>query len=465
MRKVLAGFLALLMLCAGASAESLPPKLLPESYFLADIQRNYPDWSVRVSTRYGSGRYEGEMAQYAEVSLYRITDEAIELLELTVLVNPIREGDDVPWSVHALIPVEIAPGAADTLRAMTAKEIFDYGVGAAFTDAARNLLVPSLRTADETVTQLMSCSKFLFCITEDSAGKNILRIAEWDSSGYTNVTATQPQPHLSFNTLHSYNDHMELWVSADDWVYPRYDAEVGWHINHFFINDSNLVVFQNRIIEGEIEEWYQDNNSEHYGRFTLPHSLTEVDFATFPQTLDEVLAYMDYTGVACTAHDDTPLYATPDGDVLAYCYTRVPMVVISESGDWREVQLGSDADGLRCWVRAADLAFGADTENVVCTFPTHEEVDRTQEAVSFSGKALPLAKGCAWWMIGTMADGDYLMMFADNEETFVGTAPASAFSKIGEAEEDDDWDDEGWDDDWDDEEAAEWDDAVDAGIG
>lgn len=439
MRKVLAVFLALLMLCAGAFAESLPPKLLPESYFLADIQRNYPDWSVRVSTRYGSGRYEGEMAQYAEVSLYRITDEAIELLELTALVNPIREGDDVPWSVHALIPVEIVPGASDTLRAMTAKEIFDYGVGAAFTDAARNLLVPSLRAADETVTQLMSCSRFLFCITENSAEKYILRIAQWDGVGYTNVTATLPQPHLSFNTSHSYNDLMELWVNRDDWVYPRYDAEVGWHINHFFINDSNLVVFQNRIIEGEIEEWYQDNNSEHYGRFILPHSLTEVDFATFPQTLDEVLSHMDYTGVACTAHDGTPLYATPDGDVLAYCYTRVPMVVISESGDWCEVQLGSDVDGLRCWVRAADLAFGADTENVVCTFPTHEEVDRAQEAVSFSGKALPLAKGCAWWMIGTMADGDYLMMFADNEEIFVGTAPASAFSEIGQTEDDGDW--------------------------
>ena len=465
MRKVLAGFLALLMLCAGASAESLPPKLLPESYFLADIQRNYPDWSVRVSTRYGSGRYEGEIAQYAEVSLYRITDEAIELLELTALVNPIREGDAVPWSVHALIPVEIVPGAADTLRAMTAEEIFDYGVGAAFTDAARNLLVPSLRAADETVTQLMSCSRFLFCITENSPGQSILRLAQWDGSGYTNVTATLPQPHLSFNTSHSYNDLMELWVNADDWVYLRYDAEVGWHINHFFINDSNLVVFQNRIIEGEIDEWYQDNNSEHYGRFTLPHSLTEVDFATFPQTLDEVLSHMDYTGVACTAHDDTPLYAAPDGEVLAYCYTRVPMTVISESGDWREVQLGGDADGLRCWVRAADLAFGADTENVVCTFPTHEEVDRAQEAVSFSGKALPLAKGCAWWMIGTMADGDYLMMFADNEEIFVGTALPSAFSGIGQTEDDGDWDDEGWDDDWDDEEAAEWDDTLDAGIG
>lgn len=465
MRKVLAGFLALLMLCAGASAESLPPKLLPESYFLADIQRNYPDWSVRVSTRYGSGCYEGEIAHYAEVALYRITDEAIELLELTALVNPIREGDDVPWSAHALIPVEIVPGAADTLRAMTAKEIFDYGVGAAFTEAARNLLVPSLRAADETVTQLMSCSRFLFCITENSAGKYILRIAQWDGSGYTNVTATQPQPHLSFNTSHSYNDYMELWVSADDWVYPRYDAEVGWHINHFFINDSNLVVFQNRIIEGEIEEWYQDNNSEHYGRFTLPHSLTEVDFATFPQTLDEILSYMDYAGVACTAHDDTPLYAAPDGDVLAYCYTRVPMVVISESGDWCEVQLGSDADGLRCWVRAADLAFGADTENVVCTFPTHRAVDRVQKAVSFSGKARALEDGTAWWIIGVLPNGDYLMMYAGDEEMFVGTAPASAFSGIGQTEDDGDWDDEGWDDDWDDEEAAEWDDTLDAGIG
>lgn len=454
MRKVLAGFLALLMLCAGASAESLPPKLLPESYFLADIQRNYPDWSVRVSTRYGSGRYEGEMAQYTEVSLYRITDEAIELLELTALVNPIREGDDVPWSVHALIPVEIVPGAADTLRAMTAKEIFDYGVGAAFTEAARNLLVPSLRAADETVTQLMSCSRFLFCIAENSAGKDILRIAQWDSSGYTNVTATLPQPQLSFNTSHSYNDHMELWVSADDWVYPRYDAEVGWHINHFFINDSNLVVFQNRIIEGEIEEWYQDNNSEHYGRLTLPHSLTEVDFATFPQTLDEVLSHMDYTGVACTAHDDTPLYAAPDGGVLAYCYTRVPMVVISESGDWREVQLGGDADGLRCWVRAADLAFGADTENVVCTFPTHRAVDRVQKAVSFSGKARALEDGTAWWIIGVLPNGDYLMMYAGDEEMFVGTAPASAFSELGETEHgywNADWaPDGGWDedDDW-----------------
>ena len=325
MRKMLACFLALLMCCTGltAFAESLTlPEVLPKSYFLEAAQQDYPDWQIRRASYYISGRYEGESARYIEISIYRITDSAIELLELSTLINPIREGDDVSWSVSALIPVEIVSGAADDLCAMTAEEIFYDGIGASFTNAARNLLVPSLRAADETVTQLMSCSRFLFCITENSAEKYILRIAQWDGVGYTNVTATLPQPDLSFNTSHSYNDLMELWVNRDDWVYPRYDAEVGWHINHFFINDSNLVVFQNRIIEGEIEEWYQDNNSEHYGRFTLPHSLTEVDFATFPQTLDEVLAYMDYTGVACTAHDDTPLYAAPDGEVLAYCSTR-----------------------------------------------------------------------------------------------------------------------------------------------
>lgn len=457
MRKMLACFLALLMCCTGLTAfaeSSTPSEVPPKSYFLEAAQRDYPDWQIRGSSYYISGRYESESARYIEISIYRITDSAIELLELSTLINPIRKGDDVSWSVRALIPVEIVPDAADDLRAMTAEEIFYDGIGASFTNAARNLLVPSLRVADESVTQLLSCSKFLFCITENSAGKSILRIAEWDGSSYTNVVATRPQPHLNFLPAHSYDGEMELWLSEDAVVYPRYDAEVGWHINHFFINDSNLVVFQNRIIEGEIEEWYQDNNSEHYGRFTLPHSLTEVDFATFPQTLDEVLAYMDYTGVACTAHDDTPLYAAPDGDVLAYCYTRVPMVVISESGDWREVQLGSDVDGLRCWVRAADLAFGADTENVVCTFPTHEEVDEAQEAVSFGGKSRLLVDGSAWWIIGTLPSGDYLMMYAGDEEMFVGTAPASAFSELGETEHgywNADWaPDGGWDedDDW-----------------
>ena len=457
MRKLLACFLALLMCCTGltAFAESLTlPEVLPKSYFLEAAQQDYPDWQIRRASYYISGRYEGESARYIEISIYRITDSAIELLELSTLINPIREGDDVSWSVSALIPVEIVSGAADDLCAMTAEEIFYDGIGASFTNAARNLLVPSLRVADESVTQLLSCSKFLFCIPEHSAGKSILRIAEWDGSSYANVVATRPQPHLNFLPAHSYDGEMELWLSEDAVVYPRYDAEVGWHINHFFINDSNLVVFQNRIIEGEIEEWYQDNNSEHYGRLTLPHSLTDVDFATFPQTLDEVLAYMDYTGVACTAHDDTPLYAAPDGDVLAYCYTRVPMVVISESGDWREVQLGSDVDGLRCWVRAADLAFGADTENVVCPFPTHEEVDRAQEAVSFSGKARALEDGTAWWIIGVLPNGDYLMMYAGDEEMFVGTAPASAFSELGETEHgywNADWaPDGGWDedDDW-----------------
>lgn len=457
MRKLLACFLSLLMFCTSltAFAESLTlPEVLPKSYFLEAAQRDYPDWQIRRASYYISGRYEGESARYIEISIYRITDSAIELLELSTLINPIREGDDVSWSVSALIPVEIVSGAADDLCAMTAEEIFYDGIGASFTNAARNLLVPSLRAADESVTQLLSCSKFLFCITENSARKSILRIAERDGSSYTNVVATRPQPHLNFLPAHSYDGEMELWLSEDAVVYPRYDAEVGWHINHFFINDTYLVVFQNRIIEGEIEEWYQDNNSEHYGRFTLPHSLTEVDFATFPQTLDEVLAYMDYTGVACTAHDDTPLYAAPDGEVLAYCYTRVPMTVISESGDWREVQLGGDADGLRCWVRAADLAFGADTENVVCTFPTHRAVDRVQKAVSFSGKARALEDGTAWWIIGVLPNGDYLMMYAGDEEMFVGTAPASAFSELGETEHgywNADWaPDGGWDedDDW-----------------
>lgn len=458
MRKMLACFLALLMCCTGLTAfaeSSTPSEVPPKSYFLEAAQRDYPDWQIRGSSYYISGRYESESARYIEISIYRITDSAIELLELSTLINPIRKGDDVSWSVRALIPVEIVPDAADDLRAMTAEEIFTNRYQIVFSDAVTDLLMPSQHTADETVVQLLAGSQFLYYVTKDSAEQYMLRIAQWDGSEYTAVVSTPSAAKLRINPFSSFSSTLELGVNLSPYLEVdfQFDADGVWRI-HTLNNEVYFVtVFDNYIINS-VGSSAQNNDDYHYGRLTLPLTLTEVDFAAFPQTFDEVLTYMDYTGVACTAHDDTSLYATPDGEVLAYCYTRVPMTVISESGDWCEVQLGSDADGLRCWVRAADLAFGADTENVVCTFPTHEEVDEAQEAVSFGGKSRLLVDGSAWWIIGTLPSGDYLMMYAGDEEMFVGTAPASAFSELGETEHgywNADWaPDGGWDedDDW-----------------
>lgn len=458
MRKMLACLLALLMCCTGltAFAESLTlPEVLPKSYFLEAAQRDYPDWQVWKVTYSGYGRYENEIATHIFVNLYRITDDCIELMELDAITNPIQAGDDVPWSVTTLIPVELAPGAADTLRAMDGKDIFTISNRAVFSHTVTDLLMPSQHTADETVVQLMSSSQFLYYVTKDSAEQYMLRIAKWDGSEYTTVVSTPSPAKLSFNPAFSSDNTLELDANLSPYleVECKFDADGVWRI-HTLNNDAYFVtVYDNYIIK---TYWSneQSNDDYHYGRLTLPLTLNEVDFAAFPRTFNEVLSHMDYTGVACTAHDDTPLYAAPDGDVLAYCYTRVPMIVISESGDWREVQLGSDADGLRCWVRAADLAFGADTENVVCTFPTHRAVDRVQEAVSFGGKVRALEDGTAWWIIGVLPNGDYLMMYAGDEEMFVGTAPASAFSAIGETEHgywNADWaPDGGWDedDDW-----------------
>lgn len=455
MRKMLACFLALLMCCTGltAFAESLTlPEVLPKSYFLEAAQQDYPDWQVWKVTYSGYGRYENEIAIHIFVNLYRFTNDRIELMELDAITNPIQEGDDVPWSVTTLIPVELAPGAADTLRAMDGKDIFTICSRAVFSDTVTDLLMPSQHTADETVVQLMSSSQFLYYVTKDSAEQYMLRIAKWDGSEYTTVVSTPSPAKLSFNPAFSSDNTLELDANLSPYleVDCKFDADGVWRI-HTLNNDAYFVtVYDNYIIK---TYWSNEQNNDdyHYGRLTLPLTLNEVDFAAFPRTFAEVLSSMDYTGVACTAHDGTPLYAAPDGDVLAYCYTRVPMVVISESGDWREVQLGGDADGLRCWVRAADLAFGADTENVVCTFPTHRAVDRVQKAVSFSGKARALEDGTAWWIIGVLPNGDYLMMYAGDEEMFVGTAPASAFSELGETEHgywNADWaPDGGWDDD------------------
>ena len=165
MRKMLACFLALLMCCTGltAFAESLTlPEVLPKSYFLEAAQQDYPDWQVWKVTYSGYGRYENEIAIHIFVNLYRFTNDRIELMELDAITNPIQEGDDVPWSVTTLIPVELAPGAADTLRAMDGKDIFTISNRAVFSDTVTDLLMPSQHTADETVVQLMSSSQFLY---------------------------------------------------------------------------------------------------------------------------------------------------------------------------------------------------------------------------------------------------------------------------------------------------------------
>lgn len=202
MRKMLACFLALLMCCTGltAFAESLTlPEVLPKSYFLEAAQQDYPDWQVWKVTYSGYGRYENEIATHIFVNLYRITDDCIELMELDAITNPIQEGDDVPWSVTTLIPVELAPGAADTLRAMDGKDIFTINSRAVFSDTVTDLLMPSQHTADETVVQLMSSSQFLYYVTKDSAEQYMLHIAKWDGSEYTTVVSTPSPAKLSFN--------------------------------------------------------------------------------------------------------------------------------------------------------------------------------------------------------------------------------------------------------------------------
>ena len=146
-----------LLLVSGPSIADSTPKVT-EDYLIEAARQDYPDWLVWDSTYYGSGTWEGELALHTEINLYHISDDKIELKELSALMNPLHEGDSIPWESTDWAPVPIAEGKAELLQSMDSKEIFDDGTGANFKEKALPFLAPFM-LSDEHFLTLLSYSE------------------------------------------------------------------------------------------------------------------------------------------------------------------------------------------------------------------------------------------------------------------------------------------------------------------
>ena len=69
---------------------------------------------------------------------------------------------------------------------------------------------------------------------------------------------------------------------------------------------------------------WQNNDGFHYGVPTFETELERLDLTHMPTELRDMVADLDTTRTVCTAHEDTPIYAQPEGEQIALCYARVP---------------------------------------------------------------------------------------------------------------------------------------------
>lgn len=422
----------MLLACVWAAAEGT--RELGKEYFIQAAQTANPGWTAWKTETFATGRGNGGFDYCMSIKLYRVFEHRMELKALFTVTNDLREGDPIPWEETAYVPVEIAQGMEENLMTLKPEQIFDYGSGACFSDLAMQMLAPGLTGEGESISQLMSCSECLLATVENEAGESFLRIAQWDGQAY-HIVSTPAQESLCFNQIHSWNDFIEVYFGELEGVIIR-DADGSWRLGT--INGQEIIsIGRDAITDITYGGYEQYNDCTHYGRPTFETDISKIQLTSIPSDLQSMLESLDRSLTVCTAHDGTPLYAKPDGEVMALCYTRVPGVIVSQMDEWIELQIGHDIWGLRAWARAEDLAFGEQTEKVRCTFPSYDEFyedeDEPVEGTALDASVIQL--DCIEhnpWLIGRTPDGSWLVLLngEGNERGLVCTVPEQALANV-----------------------------------
>ena len=420
----LISLLLILMLCCGTGlrADAAGWEIHPQDKtFVSVVEAAFPGWKATFIGAYWSGgkdRYEMLLMRIAEGMLWSLAVYADA--EDTAGEN---------WGVIERAPVplteagsEKAAGALETFvlatdRYWDAEEFLaDFSL---LPEAARILL-----RENEKLISLSPWEGYLAGIAEDEAGLCSLRIADWDGTAYRKVIAAPMQAHLDITEIHSTDGLMEIRSAAGTHDLVRSD-DGSWHLRtHMPKEGGSYFLTGEGIVDRYAAEYDPDcsNDAWHYGTPEFATALPDLVFAEIPG-LDDAVLRMDAGGWACVKTEGAQLCDAPDGETLAVCFTRLPGRVLEQTDGWTCLQIGSEQLGLKGWFRTADLAFGAETETVICGFPAFD-CWMLRESPLGADICLQLDEdpwGLDCWLIGKTTSGEWLLLF---DRCLVRTAPA-----------------------------------------
>lgn len=427
-KRIVALLLALLLMSGGVRAEWAGDWL--------EATAAEPGWRTRYATRYGSGQWEGEMAIHAEVFQYRIGDGCLQARIRTTLVNPLREGDEVIWSDVMLAPIPLTPEAEERLQGLSAESIFDFGEGASLQEEQLAGCGTLLLQEGETLVQLMAFRRTLAGVAQDAQGRRSLRVVRREGEGWGEVAASPlSESWVWINRYHSWDDALEVYsdVELELWIVP--DENDVWRLGTINTGHEVLAVEEEGLMDVTWGPYASSNASLWYSTPTFPTALTELDVTGLREDRAGLVEQLDATGWACVRADGTPMTDAPLGSVIATCYARAAGRIVAQREGYTQLLLGSAEHGLTGWFADADLAFGADTAQVRCGFPSHDD-EPTERLDAVLPASLVAEEGDAatWqlWLIGRTPEGGWLVQAA---RSWVFEAPADAFTGVGEAED------------------------------
>ena len=292
-------------------------------------------------------------------------------------------------------------------------------------------------TAEEKTQDLMEAYRVKAAVVENPEGQRCIRVAHLTAYGSW-ILQSSPWMALPIwlNDYHSNDEWIELEYNLKEedlnvsfYLLPNKDGS--WYLGQlegcFLRQDVPYIV--------EVIDYHPDNNDDfHYGSLRVSLALEDVNLELLPPYTGVLNSILDPEGWACVNVEGAILYDAPDGEPIAACPLRVAGTVIEQTDGWTCLQIGSPETGLQGWYHTEDLAFGEETEHVVCSFPSYNwDVFENLDGVFSDVDIETDESSTRLWLIGRCPDGRWLVQI--NVDT-VAFADAGAFTDIVPTEHD-----------------------------
>ena len=395
--------------------------------------RDYPGWRISDVQRYWAGSWEDQLACWTEIQLFRVDAHMLCQKRLFVLVNPLKSGDPVPWEVEDWAPVTVTEEAERFLGDMDPKDLHMNKGGleeCAITDSILYGCAHELLNEGETWEELFAYPDCLAGIVKNAAGQYCIRISHWNGAVYdSTVSSRYLDMYLDVNPYESFND--ELYVNT--WYFTKH-PDGSWRLDAIEGELNIISIYDDYIEDASYLGIYDSNALLHYGVPAFDTELTEVDFSALPIFIQDAVPLLDSSGYACVRKDGVPMLDGPGGETAAYCYARLAGRILERDQGFVKLQIGSAGRGMTGWFAEEDLAFGPETEEIRCGFPSHHhddgDGDYLQKVLEGVDPAELENRICLVWLIGKLPDGRWLVQL---DVDTVCTAPADAFRDVGPA--------------------------------
>ena len=414
-----------------------------EDDLVASAKADYPDWDLIDSEQYWTGRWENELACWVEISLMRVTDCTLYQKTLSVIINPLKQGDPIPWEVTDWASIPLTEEAMSTLLEMDPADLYKDEEGYANDPCMlTQSIVPGcalfLLGEGESWRVLYSYPTALAGVVVSAEGQNCIRIAHWDGERYDSVTGSRffAEDWFSINGYHSGGNTITVLCRKCD---PQFVRQPDGRWLFVGIADGNWTlywVYDDFVTDATGYALCDSNDVIHYGVFTLDRDLTEADIPAYPDFIRDVIPLLDSSAFACVRSDGTAMLDGPNGQPLADCYSRLTGRILQREGGYVQLQIGSGEHGMSGWFAKDDLAFGPEIEQVRCGFPSHSEDDcygryLTDVLTGIDPEELEDTTYLVW-LIGKLPNGDWLVQL---DADAVCTAPEDSFRDVGPATE------------------------------